>query len=555
MIIEERQGTIRTVLLCLLFMIMALSPTRAQVSSSLAPWADFRLSPDGTRLLFVQRLGSETLLKLKDLTEPTDSARLVAQFDETLHALLWTKDGQRILCVYNEDGAKELGEIRVDSDNQVSAISDQAKERDFDLYLKEYGKMTEQLHFASPPAMRFDSLHIARSLGGVDIYIMDHSEDQRKLLLDCQEKGGARQVYFFDRRTKELLLQYTWDKKDVVVEEAAIEELVIEEEKENLPDKAADMEKDADLVPEVGDSGQKSALEQKESSEAFKEQASEIESPESAITSEEEAEMPDSQEPVDLEIEASMQIESAGLVSEFSEKEKELRSFPSLPDSLLLETAEYDLPKPVYVPKEGQYRYTFSLQSGAETVLTEIDREVRFEKGHWVVTDTSYAGPSRIVDVCRLRKGILRPASRELHQGEVQVGLEYQENQVVGRLYAQGREQEMQAPLEHPVYCDSGGLDLTLGSLPLEEGYTAMFRVYDMQSSQIRQFHLEVLNEETCEVAAGEFATFRILIRSLDPEVGNQLLWINSEEGRFVVKSEILIPAAGMASMELQQVK
>ncbi len=211
------------------------------------------------------------------------------------------------------------------------------------------------------------------------------------------------------------------------------------------------------------------------------------------------------------------------------------------------------LPRPIHIPKEGQYLYELQIEGQEKDVSIELQRRIYFEDGHWVVVDTSNSSGGSIVDMCKLKKGSLLPAQRLMQQGELSVKLDFGDQVVNGQLLVQGRSQEMSQSISQTVFCDSGGLDLTLASLPLQKGYEASYCIFDFQSSQTRCFDLVVVAEESIKSGGGDHECYKLEIREQGLAEGSQLLWIAKETGRFVVRSEMQIPEMGTAILTLKQ--
>jgi dipeptidyl aminopeptidase/acylaminoacyl peptidase len=90
-----------------------------------------------------------------------------------------------------------------------------------------------------------------------------------------------------------------------------------------------------------------------------------------------------------------------------------------------------------------------------------------------------------------------------------------------------------------------------IACLPLEEGYSAVFRNFDVQKQKPKAMRLEVKGSEEIEVPAGRFDCFRLELTSAEGGSERSTIWV-SKEDRLVVKlSAIMLELAG-ARMEAE---
>ena len=158
-------------------------------------------------------------------------------------------------------------------------------------------------------------------------------------------------------------------------------------------------------------------------------------------------------------------------------------------------------------------------------------------------------------DVFTLKKGNLTPISRDVMQGPVAISLKYMDGKVTGTMTMNGNEQPIDVTLDQGVFADGAALYETLARLPLAEGYSTVYRVFDVQTQKVRPFELTVLNKEKVNVADTEKEAYKTEVKPLDDQPGGSILWFStSADAPGLVRSEATVPSMGGATviMELQ---
>jgi hypothetical protein len=92
-------------------------------------------------------------------------------------------------------------------------------------------------------------------------------------------------------------------------------------------------------------------------------------------------------------------------------------------------------------------------------------------------------------------------------------------------------------------------IDVLISTLPLETGKTFKFPVIDAQSGTLENLTIEVAGEETLMVPAGNFATYKVKVKSGD---GEQVMYVRKDLPHVLVKQEV--PAQGL-NIELKSIK
>jgi len=95
-----------------------------------------------------------------------------------------------------------------------------------------------------------------------------------------------------------------------------------------------------------------------------------------------------------------------------------------------------------------------------------------------------------------------------------------------------------------PLFADIPGSEITIGCLPLAEGYSTTFRTWDIEklalNSQARDIarlvQLNVVGSERVTVPAGTFDSYKIELTSATRESNKETVWI-AKDSRMPVKT------------------
>jgi len=173
----------------------------------------------------------------------------------------------------------------------------------------------------------------------------------------------------------------------------------------------------------------------------------------------------------------------------------------------------------------------------------ELATDTFEEREVWRVASLASLPQGEISDVYYLDTADLGPLRREVRQGPVSVNIDFSDETVTGLIDMGGREVPIDVTLEAPVLGTDAALEAVLCQLPLEPGYITAVRTFDPRSQKVRVFSFEVTGEETIEVEAGTFETWKTSVTALDDQGGNGTIWISKSKPGFKVRSEFLLPA------------
>lgn len=165
-------------------------------------------------------------------------------------------------------------------------------------------------------------------------------------------------------------------------------------------------------------------------------------------------------------------------------------------------------------------------------------------------------GMGRTRDRLFLDAATLRPKRRAVEQNDGEMAVEYGKDQLLATLRTGQETLHIDLPLDAAVYAGEIGLDITLASLPLAEGYQTQLNVVEVDvNSQVRRFGVEVEALETVQIEIGEFEAWPVRLQALDGQGGDQWLWFSNTEPRYLIRAEASIPGElgdGMLVTELR---
>jgi dipeptidyl aminopeptidase/acylaminoacyl peptidase len=206
----------------------------------------------------------------------------------------------------------------------------------------------------------------------------------------------------------------------------------------------------------------------------------------------------------------------------------------------------------------GTLQYAMTAQVMGQEMVFDIARdfETATVEGEtiWRVVETTVMPMGTVVDTMELDYQTLAPIRRSL-AGGASVRLHYTDTSVTGEVRAPGQTMPIDVDLEAPILASGAGTDAVIATLPLQVGYTATFRIFNVQSGQVRPMRLEVTGTEMVECAAGTFESYVVTVTPLDDdEAGAGTLKVMTAAPHTIVRGEAKLPASaggGMAHMEL----
>jgi dipeptidyl aminopeptidase/acylaminoacyl peptidase len=210
-------------------------------------------------------------------------------------------------------------------------------------------------------------------------------------------------------------------------------------------------------------------------------------------------------------------------------------------------------PKPAVDLMAGTYNYKATIQAGAQQIPLTVSTVIKEEGGAWTAVDTMQMPSGAAVDTATLEKGTLVVKKREVKQGPVTIALEFTDNKVNGKMSMNGQERPVSVDLGGPMFADAAGALQSIGCLPLAEGYTTLFRNFDVQRQKEKLMELKVVGAESVTVPAGTFDSYKLELASADGGAEKQTMWV-AKESRKPVKVVATLPNMAGATMTMELV-
>ncbi len=216
--------------------------------------------------------------------------------------------------------------------------------------------------------------------------------------------------------------------------------------------------------------------------------------------------------------------------------------------SKVLDSSAVGVPQVAAQLKPGVYKFDAKLSLGDQQIPLKILTTVADADGAWNIRSEveSPMGPMR--ESVTLAKGDLTLQKRSVHQGPVEIDLDFSGDKAVGTMNMNGQSKTISVDLDGPLFADAAEANFVVGSLPLAVGYGTAFRNFDLQRQKAKPMQLRVAGMETVTVAAGTFEAFRVEISSADGGPDQSTIWI-AKDTRTPVKMATLMVEMGGATL------
>ena len=199
-------------------------------------------------------------------------------------------------------------------------------------------------------------------------------------------------------------------------------------------------------------------------------------------------------------------------------------------------------------PMSLRYAITFDVQ-GQEVELQNPTRTVAAVEYDGqpalAVVDRATMPPMMggvaVVDSFVVARTDLAPLYRRMQQGPGVIELTYGEA-VEGQMSQGGQSLPINAALDVPIIADSHALEVGLSTLPLAEGYTASFAIFDPSplAQGVQTYTMTVTGTEEVTVPAGTFSAYVVEMDRADSNE-DTTLYVDREGGA-LVKSVSVLP-------------
>lgn len=196
------------------------------------------------------------------------------------------------------------------------------------------------------------------------------------------------------------------------------------------------------------------------------------------------------------------------------------------------------VPKPAVAPRTGTWNYRTQAGIGQQPKLNSAgtySTTVKDEGDAWTVTVAMEFPEGPVTDVRTLDKDtlILRKESFKhfVHPDQrwkpVAITLDFTGNKVTGiSTNANGQDKPIAVDLTGPIFADASVSMVTIGCLPLVDGYSTIVRDWDTVGLKERLWQLKVTGAERVTVPAGTFDSYKVELTANDGSGDKATAWI-----------------------------
>ncbi|MBZ5504858.1 MAG: prolyl oligopeptidase family serine peptidase [Acidobacteriia bacterium] len=218
-----------------------------------------------------------------------------------------------------------------------------------------------------------------------------------------------------------------------------------------------------------------------------------------------------------------------------------------------IDASSVGLPKAAADLQPGTYKYKAKISMGGQEMAMDMSTTIKEENGKWIATGTMQSAMGESSDVSTIEKGTLVVSKRTLKQGPATIDLSFAGNKATGTMNMNGQDRPIAADLGGPIFADAAASEMTIGALPLADGYTTTFRNFDVRKQKEKLLQLKVVGAESVTVPAGTFDTYKVELSSADGGGDKQTLWI-AKDSRKPVKMTAVLAEMGGATITQEMV-
>jgi len=219
-----------------------------------------------------------------------------------------------------------------------------------------------------------------------------------------------------------------------------------------------------------------------------------------------------------------------------------------------VEASSVAAPKIAGTLAAGTWNYDATLSMGTQSAKLKLTTDIKDDPAGYVATETASTPMGDMTDSDTLDKSTLAPLKREVKQGPVAFSLAFADGKATGTMSTNGQDKPISVTLTGPLFADGAGSLNVLGCLPLADGYSVVFRNFDVQKQQEKLMQLKVTATESVKVAGGAFDAWKAVINPADGSPGTMTVWIDKAT-RTPVRFEAAMPEMGGATMVAELVQ
>jgi dipeptidyl aminopeptidase/acylaminoacyl peptidase len=122
------------------------------------------------------------------------------------------------------------------------------------------------------------------------------------------------------------------------------------------------------------------------------------------------------------------------------------------------------------------------------------------------------------------------------------MSVDFSADRVTGEVFVSDFVDDIDVPLEAPVFSDGMGLDLVIAGLPLTDGYETGLRSFDVQLGQIVPQMLAVTGADQVDTPAGSYDVFRVTLNPVGTRYAEpRVLFVRQQAPHILIRSVIQV--------------
>ena len=219
----------------------------------------------------------------------------------------------------------------------------------------------------------------------------------------------------------------------------------------------------------------------------------------------------------------------------------------TLPEELTGEDLDMRL-LPVRELATGEFDYKISI----EAFGMELQSNVKISKDgdHYTIQETTTTPMGQAVDIMTLEAAGLTPMSRHVTQGPMTIALDYHADRLEGEIDMGGQLTPVNIALNGPLFAEGPAQVHLLATLPLHDGYKAVFRNADVNSMTEKMFRLSV----KADITEDGTSVWFVEVTAADGSPGMLTIWY-ARDSYEVLRYEQVSPEMGGAKLVVVPVK
>jgi dipeptidyl aminopeptidase/acylaminoacyl peptidase len=214
--------------------------------------------------------------------------------------------------------------------------------------------------------------------------------------------------------------------------------------------------------------------------------------------------------------------------------------------SKIVDASTVGVPKVTADLKPGTYKYDAKISMGGQQMALKLSTTIEDSAGVWTAVEDIDSSMGEMLDTTTFQKDGLTVQKRHVRQGPVTIVVDFSSGRAVGTMNMNGEDQSISADLDGPLFADAAGANFVIGCLPLAEGYSTIYRNFDVQKQRAKLIQLEVAGSEDATVPAGTFDAFKVELSSADGGTDKSTVWI-AKNTRTPVKISTVMAEMGGA--------